>query len=81
MSENESESTEENASTEAVGISDDQLPDDLQPTDENPLAQELDPDERPDDLMEGGKDADEMEDKSADSDSDSESGDEDDTEA
>lgn len=80
MSENETETSDD-----SVGISDDQLPDDLQPTDENPLAQELDPDERPDDLMEGGKDADEMDssDESGDAgdDDSSESSDEDDTEA
>ena len=40
------------------GISDDELPEDLQPTDDNPLAQPLDPDEaKPaDELdMRGGK--------------------------
>lgn len=44
------------------GISDEQLPDDLVPSEDNPLAEGLDPDEVPDDvdLLEG-KDADESE--------------------
>lgn len=33
-----------------AGISDDQLPEDLQPGEDNPLAEPLDPDERRDDL-------------------------------
>jgi hypothetical protein len=32
------------------GISDEQLPEDLVPSDDNPLAEGLDPDETPDDL-------------------------------
>ena len=42
------------------GISDEQLPDDLVPSEDNPLAEGLDPDEVPDDvdLLEG-KDAEE----------------------
>lgn len=43
-----------------VGISDEQLPDDLQPTEENPLAQPLPDDVDVDDLPEG-KIAEEME--------------------
>ena len=40
------------------GISDDQLPDDLVPGEDNPLAEGLDPDEVPDDLdVLEGKDA------------------------
>ncbi|GAA1154090.1 hypothetical protein GCM10009606_35510 [Nocardioides aquiterrae] len=31
--------------TENTGIEDEDLPEDLQPTDDNPLAQDLDPDE------------------------------------
>ena len=45
-----------------TGISDDQLPDDLVPGDDNPLAEGLDPDEDPGDLFEGGKRADEQDD-------------------
>ena len=42
------------------GISDEQLPDDLVPGEDNPLAEGLDPDEVPDDLdLSEGKDADE----------------------
>lgn len=42
------------------GISDDQLPEDLVPSEDNPLAEGLDPDEVPDDLDLGeGKTADE----------------------
>ena len=52
------------------GISDDQLPEDLQPTDDNPLAQPLDPDDEKtksreeldmDATQEGGEDEDEAE--------------------
>lgn len=43
-----------NASDEPeAGISDEQLPEDLQPTDDNPLAQPLDDEVDPDDLPEG----------------------------
>jgi hypothetical protein len=44
------------------GITDDQLPEDLVPSEDNPLAEGLDPDEVPDDvdLLEG-KDAEESE--------------------
>lgn len=51
MSESESEST--------AGIDDEQLPDDLQPGDDNPLAEPLDEDVDPDDLdvMEGKQSA------------------------
>ena len=53
MSENESE-----------GISDDQLPEDLQPSEENPLAEPLDDDVDVDDLdMEGGKTPEESDDE------------------
>ncbi|GAB3764126.1 hypothetical protein FB382_001019 [Nocardioides ginsengisegetis] len=46
------------------GISDDQLPEDLRPTDDNPLAQDLDEDVEVDDLdMDGGKGADEWDDE------------------
>jgi hypothetical protein len=48
MSENESEQDE-------TGISDDQLPDDLVPDEDNPLAEGLDDGETVDDLLDGGK--------------------------
>jgi hypothetical protein len=38
------ESTEQQQPEAGVGISDDQLPEDLQPTDDNPLAKPLDED-------------------------------------
>jgi hypothetical protein len=37
------------------GIGDDQLPEDLQPDEDNPLAEEVESDERVDDLLEAGK--------------------------
>jgi hypothetical protein len=48
------------SSSSDEGISDDQLPQDLVPSEDNPLAEGLDPDEVPDDvdLLEG-KDAEE----------------------
>lgn len=50
------------------GIADEQLPEDLQPTEDNPLAQPLDPDDEetpdPEDLdMRGGKPADQWDDE------------------
>jgi hypothetical protein len=51
MSESESETT-------GTGIDDEQLPEDLQPGEDNPLAQAPEEDELPDDLdVLGGKDA------------------------
>jgi hypothetical protein len=44
-------------SEEETGISDEQLPDDLQPGEDNPLAEGLDPGESAGDLLEEGKDA------------------------
>lgn len=44
-----------------VRIDDDQLPEDLLPGEDNPLAEGLEPGETVDDLMEGGKRADESE--------------------
>ena len=37
------------------GISDEQLPDDLRPSEDNPLAEGLDDGETVDDLLDGGK--------------------------
>jgi hypothetical protein len=44
-------------SEEEPGISDDQLPEDLQPSEDNPLAEGLDEGETAGDLLEEGKDA------------------------
>ena len=56
MSENESEQTQ--------GIDDDQLPEDLQPSEENPLAEPLEDDVDTDELdMQGGKGAEEWDDE------------------
>ena len=52
----------ENETTE--GISDDQLPEDLQPSEENPLAEPLDDDVDTDDLdMGGGRGAEQWDDE------------------
>lgn len=51
-----------NNENESVGISDDQLPEDLVPSEDNPLAESLDPDEAKDvDLLGEGKTADQSE--------------------
>ncbi len=47
-----------------VGIDDEQLPEDLQPGEDNPLAEGLDDGETVDDLLTGGKDAEQLEEKS-----------------
>lgn len=53
--------------TEPGGIDDQQLPEDLQPGDDNPLAEAPDPDDVPDDLdVLGGKGAEESADEDAD---------------
>jgi hypothetical protein len=55
-----------NSSDQAAeqGITDDQLPEDLQPSEENPLAQPLDDEVDPGDLdMEGGKGAEQWDDE------------------
>ncbi|MCW2850416.1 MAG: hypothetical protein JWM84_80 [Nocardioides sp.] len=56
MSESETEPTDENA----VGVSDDKLPEDLQPGEDNPLAEGLEDNETVDDLLDGGKDAEQL---------------------
>ncbi|MCR6033573.1 hypothetical protein GGQ22_19360 [Nocardioides sp. zg-579] len=53
-----SEPTPEDAGQDATGIGDDQLPDDLQPGEDNPLAEGLEPGETAGDLLEEGKHAD-----------------------
>ncbi len=50
--------------TDDMGIGDDQLPEDLQPSEDNPLAQPLDDEVDPADLdMEGGRGAEEWDDE------------------
>lgn len=46
-----------NSEEEDIGVSDDQLPDDLQPSEDNPLAEGLDDGQTVDGLMDGGKGA------------------------
>ncbi len=48
-------SNSENEKSDDLGIDDEQLPDDLVPGDDNPLAEGLDDGETVDDLMDGGK--------------------------
>ena len=50
-------STSEDETSDNLGIDDDQLPEDLQPGDDNPLAEGLPPGETVDDLLDGGKTA------------------------
>jgi len=50
-----------NSEEESTGISDEQLPDDLVPSDDNPLAEGLHDGESAGDLLEEGKDAEEAE--------------------
>jgi hypothetical protein len=56
MSEPETDPTDETT----VGVSDDKLPEDLQPGEDNPLAGGLDDNETVDDLLDGGKDAEQL---------------------
>lgn len=56
-----SESQPETSTEQTTGISDDQLPPDLVPGEDNPLAEGL-PDGEGSEVLEGGKLADEMED-------------------
>lgn len=48
-------SNSENEKSDDLGIDDEQLPDDLVPDDDNPLAEGLEDGETVDDLMDGGK--------------------------
>jgi len=57
-----------------TGIPDEDLPEDLVPGDDNPLAEGLDDGETVDDLMTGGKQAEQSSESDADSDSGSDSG-------
>ncbi|MDQ4051476.1 MAG: hypothetical protein M3237_02105 [Actinomycetota bacterium] len=67
---------EEESSAETEGIADEKLPEDLQPSEDNPLAEGLEEGETVDDLLEGGKTAEqgEPEDQGDDSDTGSGSG-------
>lgn len=58
-------SNAENETPESTdGISDEQLPDDLQPSEDNPLAEPLDEDVDPEDLdMDGGRKPDQWDDE------------------
>lgn len=60
MSEQEHE-TSTDATDDGPGISDDQLPEDLVPGEDNPLAEGLEDRETVEGLLDGGKTADEME--------------------
>ena len=53
-------------SEEETGISDEQLPDDLVPSEDNPLAEGLEDGKSAGDLLEEGKDAEDDEDDEAD---------------
>ena len=55
MSENRDESTEDSKDTSGVGISDDQLPEDLVPSEDNPLAEDLPDGEADGELLTEGK--------------------------
>jgi hypothetical protein len=58
-----SQHEEETGGSDGTGISDDQLPDDLVPGEDNPLAEGLPPGEEPDDdLLSSGKSAEGSED-------------------
>lgn len=60
MSESEKDTEQQASGQQTERIDDEQLPEDLQPTEDNPLAQPLDPDEAPDPEeldMQGGKPA------------------------
>ena len=61
-------STEDQPQTDGgQGITDDQLPEDLRPSEDNPLAEPLSEDDAPDDLadleMDGGKPAEQWDDE------------------
>ena len=67
MTNSDSEKTDEKSAEQTEGISDDQLPEDLQPGEDNPLAEPLSEDDAPDDPdeldMHGGKTPDESDDE------------------
>ena len=78
MSEQSSEGRDESSTETTTGISDDQLPDDLVPGEDNPLAEGLDDGETAGDLFEDGKEPDQGLDETSDDTDDDESGDPDD---
>lgn len=57
MSEHSDETSTESTTETTTGISDDQLPEDLVPGEDNPLAEGLEPGESAGDLFEDGKHA------------------------
>jgi hypothetical protein len=60
----DSSTEEEPQADDATGISDDQLPEDLRPNEDNPLAQPLDDEDALDDLdVRGGKPAEQWDDE------------------
>jgi hypothetical protein len=78
-----SEQSNDKSGDDAVGISDEQLPDELVPSEDNPLAEPLSEEEAPDDIdeldmMGGGSDDDSDEDSGDERSSDGESAPEDD---
>jgi hypothetical protein len=73
-----SEQSNDKSEDDAVGITDEQLPDDLLPSEDNPLAEPLSEEEAPDDIdeldmMGGGSDDDSDEDSDDERSSDGES--------
>jgi hypothetical protein len=73
-----SEQSSDKSGDDAVGISDEQLPDDLVPSEDNPLAEPMSEEEAPDDIdeldmMGGGSDDDSDEDSDDERSSDGES--------
>jgi hypothetical protein len=73
-----SEQSNDKSGDDAVGISDEQLPDDLVPSEDNPLAEPLSEEEAPDDIdeldmMGGGSDDDSADDSDDERSSDGES--------
>ena len=75
MSESQDQDKSQDDGQDGVGIGDEALPEDLQPGEDNPLAEGLDDGETVDDLLSGGKDAEQL-DSDPDSDSDSDSSEE-----
>jgi hypothetical protein len=74
--ENKDENRDENKDNSGIGISDDQLPEDLVPSEDNPLAEGLPDGETVDDLRGDGKRADSADDNQpADDDSSADSAD------
>ena len=70
MSESKDESKDESTDSSGVGISDDQLPEDLVPSEDNPLAEGLPDGETVGDLLNEGKHAENTKGDQADDDAD-----------